>query len=154
MWFLAAFVALPIIEIVLFIQIGGEIGVWGVLGWLLASAVLGVLLMKYSGMHAMNQLRGSLMQGNPDVGRALVDRALILAAAVLLIVPGFFSDAVALLLLLPPVRGLIYNRLRSRIGTAQFGMDLRRQGFADPNADIIDGDFHRVEQDDPRLPRS
>lgn len=153
MWGIAAFLALPIIEIILFIQIGGEIGVIGVLVWLALAAAAGVFLLRQTGMQSMASLRSTLEAGGQDLGRNMVERALTLAAAVLLILPGFFTDFVAVLLLLPPVRGLIYDRLRSRIAVSQFGVNVTRRDWADPDADIIDGDYHPVDQDGPKLPR-
>jgi UPF0716 protein FxsA len=111
---LGVFALLPLIEIAGFVLVGQAIGVWGTLLWVVLAAVLGVVLLRRQGLSVVNRLRQT-MSGGELPGQAVLDAMLIGAAGFLLLLPGFFSDAIALLLLLPPVRGLIYRFARSRV---------------------------------------
>jgi UPF0716 protein FxsA len=135
---LLAFIALPLIEIALFIVIGARIGVGATLGLILLSAVAGVLILR--GQQA--RLQG-MMQGGLRVapGRLLADGAFRMVAGLLLVLPGFLTDALGLILLIPAVQRLILARIaaRARVATASF----HQQG------DIIDGEFHVHEPGQP-----
>jgi UPF0716 protein FxsA len=108
--FLFGLIALPIIEIAIFIKVGQTIGLLPTLALILGAAVLGGLLLRMQGMAVLGQMRNNLNQGRIP-GRSIFDAMLIGVAAVLLVLPGFLSDFVALALLIPPVRGLIYAGL-------------------------------------------
>lgn len=107
-------ILLPIIEIALFIKVGQAIGVWPTLGLVIGAAILGGMLLRYQGVQVIGQLRSNVSAGRVP-GRAIADAMMIGLAALLLVLPGFLSDLVALLLLLPPVRGLIYGWLAKRV---------------------------------------
>ena len=146
MWLLLAFLAIPLVEIALFIQIGGAIG----LGWTLAivvfTAVLGAWLVRAQGILAMGQLRSSFSQLQ-DPTEPLAHGAMILFSGALLLTPGFFTDAVGFALLVPPVRSAIYRFLRSRITVQNFEMGGGPQHRPRDHAnggDVIDGEFEEV----------
>lgn len=147
MWLFLAFLAVPLIEIALFIEIGGAIG----LGWTLAivvlTAILGTWLVRNQGLMAMGQLRSSFSQLH-DPTEPLANGAMILFAGALLLTPGFFTDAVGFALLTPPVRAAIYRYLRARVTVHSFDMgggspDPRHR--PDQHGDIIDGEFEEVQ---------
>lgn len=103
----------PLIEVALFIEIGGEIGVWPTIAIAILTAILGSFLMRHQGLAALRNVQSQLAAGvNP--GRLLADGAMIMIAGLLLLTPGFFTDAVGLLLLIPPVRGWLFRRVASR----------------------------------------
>ncbi|TNE93282.1 MAG: FxsA family protein, partial [Rhodobacteraceae bacterium] len=108
MWIFLAFVAVPLIEIGLFIQVGGLIGLWPTLGIVLLTAIVGTSLVRREGARALDDLRSSLNELR-DPSRPLAHGAMILVAGVLLLTPGFFTDAVGLSLLVPPVRDMAYD---------------------------------------------
>lgn len=114
MWLLVVFVAVPMIEIALFIQIGGLIGLWPTLGIVVLTAIVGTTLMRIQGLAALGRLRSRLETGQDPVG-PIADGALILIAGMLLLTPGFFTDTVGLLLLVPAVRALLIRELAARI---------------------------------------
>lgn len=153
MWLLLFFVVIPLIEIALFIQVGGLIGLWPTLGLVLLSAVVGVMLMRSQGAQAWVEVQRSVSELR-DPGRPLAHGALILIAGLLLVMPGFFSDALGLLLLIPPVREAVMNRVSRNIRMqrhdyVEFG-PRRREPHRPPFDDgIIDADY-TVEADDPR----
>ncbi|MDE9450169.1 FxsA family protein [Aliiroseovarius sp. Z3] len=147
MWLFALFIAVPLIEIALFIQVGGAIGLWPTLAIVVLTAVVGTQLMRAQGALALSQLRESFGQLN-DPTEPLAHGAMILFSGALLLTPGFFTDFVGFALLIPAVRRAVYNWARSRIQVQTFTMgqqgphDARRPQH--PEDDVIDGDFTDV----------
>jgi len=114
MWLFLIFVAVPIIEIALFIQVGGAIGLWPTLAIVVLTAFAGTWLMREQGMMTLAKLQKSLAEGgNP--ADPMAQGAMILVAGVLLLTPGFFTDTVGFLLLLPPVRAALIKWISARI---------------------------------------
>ncbi|SDN83231.1 UPF0716 protein FxsA [Lutimaribacter pacificus] len=152
MWLLLAFIAVPIIEIALFIQVGGAIGTWPTLGIVVLTAVIGTMLMRAQGALAMQDLQRSFNELR-DPTEPLAHGAMILVAGVLLLTPGFFTDALGLSLLIPQVRKavLAYMRSRVQVHSVHFGPGgPRPRDPYDPRHpgrdDIIDGEFHEVDE--------
>ena len=148
MWLLIAFIAVPLIEIGLFIQVGGWIGLWPTLLIVLVTAIFGSMLVRSQGARELQNLRGSF-QDLKDPTEPLANGAMILFAGALLLTPGFFTDAVGFSLLLPPVRALVFNWLRTRVKVASFkmGPDPQRPHHPRPRGPqdrVIDGDFEDV----------
>ena len=152
MWLFLAFLAVPLIEIGLFIKVGGLIGLWPTLGIVVLTAIIGTSLMRQQGAHALAQLRSSFRDLR-DPTEPLAHGAMILFAGALLLTPGFFTDAVGFALLLPPVRAAAYRWLAKRVtvqgvtygpsGEARV-YQRRPQGQA---GDVIEGDFEEVDAD-------
>lgn len=141
MWLIVAFVAIPLIEIGLFIQVGGLIGLWPTLGIVLLTAVAGSALLRSQGLAALNHLRVSLDRlDDPSV--PLAHGAMILFGGALLLTPGFFTDAVGLALMIPAVRVAAFQWLRTRVTVVT-------PRSAPPQPDIIDGTFDEVAADRP-----
>ncbi|WP_372837101.1 FxsA family protein [Puniceibacterium confluentis] len=158
MWLFAAFLAVPIIEIALFIQVGGLIGLWPTLAIVVLTAVLGTYLVRSQGVQALNNVRRSFSDLN-DPTEPLAHGAMILVAGVLLLTPGFFTDAVGFALLTPPVRAAVFNYLRKNIKVQRFEMGRgpgpqRPQGHRRPGGrgDVIDGDYEDVTAAEDVLP--
>jgi UPF0716 protein FxsA len=108
------FVIVPIIEIGLFILIGQAIGVLPTLLGVLLTAVVGALLVRAQGMALLGEIQATLGRGQLP-GRAIGDAMLVGVAGVLMMTPGYFTDVLGLLLLIPPVRGLVYRELAKRL---------------------------------------
>lgn len=121
MWIFLAFVAVPLIEIGLFIKVGGLIGLWPTLGIVLLTAIIGTSLVRREGARAMNDLRDSLNELR-DPSRPLAHGAMILVAGVLLLTPGFFTDAVGILLLIPGIRDWVMKQAAGRVKVTRFEM--------------------------------
>lgn len=129
MWIVLGLLALPLVEIGLFVTLGAKLGLWLTLGWVVLTGVLGVLLLKSLALAGGETLRRGFQEGLQDPLSPLAHRALVGVAAVLLILPGFFTDALGLVLLLPPVRALIIRGLAGRMRGV---VVMRRgQGFDD-----------------------
>ncbi|WP_341367756.1 FxsA family protein [Yoonia sp. BS5-3] len=143
MWLLVAFIVIPMIEVALFIQVGGFIGVWWTLLIILATAIVGSYLVRSQGLRELGKLQQSL-SNLKDPSEPLANGAMILFAGALLLTPGFFTDAVGLSLLVPGVRRTAYlwARERVKIKTFQMGGGAQSQQQADqPSDTVIDGEF-------------
>lgn len=159
MYLFLAFLAVPLIEIALFVQVGGLIGLWPTLAIVVLTAVLGTWLVRTQGRIAMGQLQRAFSELN-DPTEPLAHGAMILVSGALLLTPGFFTDAVGFALLMPPVRTAVFRYLRSRVTVARFEMGTSAgqgpRGPRGPHAggpgDVIDGDFTEVEPNRPRRP--
>ena len=99
----AVCVVVPIVELFVFVQVAQWIGGWEALLLLLAISLLGVWLVKAQGVAVYRQGRTDLAAQRVP-GRAIVDGLLIFAAGVLLLIPGFVTAIVGLVLLIPPTR--------------------------------------------------
>lgn len=140
MWLFLLFLAVPLIEIALFIQIGGLIGLWPTLAIVVLTAVLGTWLVRSQGLSELNRLRSSF-QDLRDPTEPLAHGAMIIISGALLLTPGFFTDAVGFALLVPSVRRAILRYMRSRIRVETFEYGAPRPP-ADP--DVIDGDYEDI----------
>ena len=101
--FLIIFIAIPLLEIFLFIQVGGAIGVWSTLFLVVGTAVLGINMLRRQGLRTLRnaQLR---MEQDEIPAYELLEGLLLLIAAIVLITPGFFTDAVGFALLMSRFR--------------------------------------------------
>lgn len=139
MWLLFAFIAVPLIEIALFIQVGGLIGLWPTLAIVILTALAGTTLLRRQGFQEMTKLRNAL-SGAGDPSEPLVHGAMILFAGALLLTPGFFTDTLGFALLLPPVRAWLFKQIRKRIV-------VHDMNHPQPRPDIIEGEYEPVEPD-------
>lgn len=144
MWLLFAFIAVPIIEIALFIQIGGAIGTWPTLGIVVLTAILGTYLMRAQGRLALGNLQRSFSQLD-DPTEPLAHGAMVLISGVLLLTPGFFTDALGFALLVPAIRSAVFHYLRKRIRVQSFTMGTRQEYHSKQDDDVIEGEFYEVD---------
>lgn len=142
MYLFLAFLLVPIIEIALFIQVGGLIGLWPTLAIVVATALAGTWLMKVQGRIALAQLSRSFSELR-DPSEPLAHGAMILLAGALLLTPGFFTDAIGLALLVPGVRSAVMRYLSSRIKIERFQMG-QNPGGGFPGGEVVDGEFEDV----------
>lgn len=150
MWFLLPFVLWPILEIALFVQIGGAIGVGPTILWVLLSAALGIWVMRRQGAAAMADLQRAVQEFR-DPGRPLAQGALVMLGGGLLVLPGFLTDALGLLLLIPPVRGLLLRALGRRVRVTAAGFGTGRHGTPHGRPPVIDAEYAVVD-DEPDGP--
>lgn len=143
-FFVLGLIALPIIEIAIFIKVGQTIGLFPTLALVIGAAVLGGLLLRQQGVSVLGQLRSNVDSGQLP-GRTIADAMMIGIAALFLVLPGFLSDVVALALLLPPVRGWIYAALASRARVVDTTTSYRRHdaatGRIEGTIDLGDDDY-------------
>lgn len=125
---------LPLLEIAGFVMIGGRIGLGLTLLWVLAAALGGIALIRLGGLNAVTRLQLEMRQGR-EPGHSLLDGAVMVLAGLLLVVPGFVSDAVALILLLPWTRDLLLRRMARHFETRIYRAPPAR------HTTIIEGEF-------------
>ena len=140
-FFALGFLLLPLVEIALFIIVGRAIGLLPTLALVILGTVAGALILPRQGLDVVNRLRSNMSAGTIP-GRAMFDTMVMGVAGLLLILPGFFGDAVALVLLLPPVRDWMFSALSRRVRVVQTTTTYRSYGDpADPGTEpprIID----------------
>ena len=141
MWLFLAFLMIPLIEIALFIQIGGAIGLIPTLAIVVLTAILGTYLVRNQGLLAMSQIRSSFNELN-DPTEPIVHGAMILFSGALLLTPGFFTDAIGFALLVPQIRSAAFQWLRKRVNVQSFGTPHARQHH---QTTIIEGEFQEVD---------
>ena len=149
------FLAVPIIEIALFIQVGGLIGLWPTLAIVVLTAIIGTSLMRSQGAQAWREIQFSFGEMR-DPTRPLAHGVMILVAGMLLLTPGFFTDTLGLLLLIPKFRDGVMKRVASRVTVTQMGGQFGSHpgrahpgghSGARPDDGTIDGEFTVADPD-------
>jgi UPF0716 protein FxsA len=119
------FLVVPIIELYLIVQVASGIGVLETLGLLILVSLVGAWLVRAQGLGVLARIQGQLNQGKVP-GTELVDGLLVLFAGALMLTPGFMTDALGLLLLIPPTRAIIrtvlVHRYRNRVEVGRTGV--------------------------------
>jgi UPF0716 protein FxsA len=111
LFLIVLFIVVPIAELYVIIQVGEAIGLWPTLALLLADALLGSFLLKHQGRGALRRFNEALAQRRFP-GKEVVDGLLIVVGGTLLLAPGFLTDIVGLILLIPPSRAVVRGLLR------------------------------------------
>ena len=106
--------AVPLIEIALFVLIGQAIGLWPTLLGIILIALIGSAIIRHQGLKLLTEIRGTMGRGQLPA-RSLADAMLVSIAGVLMVVPGYFTDFLGLLLLIPPLRSVLYRFLMHRM---------------------------------------
>ena len=127
---------LPFLEIAGFVWLGGKLGVALTLLWVIAAMVAGLALLRHTGLQAVGRLRAALAEGK-EPGHSLIDSACFAAAGILLIIPGFVSDLLAVVLMLPVTRRWLLRRTAAHFETRVY----RSTG-------VIHGEFTVMPEDD------
>ena len=135
---LLAIILVPIIEIYLFIKIGAQIGAFNTISLIFITAIIGVVYARYEGL---NTLRSGFTQliKNELPAYEIISGAAIAFASLLLILPGFATDIIGFLIILPLTRKLIFGKF-----SAKFKDKTKEKN------NFIDGEFEDIEDDDDR----
>ena len=131
-------ILVPVIEIYLLIKIGSQIGAITTIFMIFMTAIIGVYYAKYEGLNTLKSGFAQLSR-NETPAYEVISGAAIAFAALLLIIPGFATDTFGFLLIFPPSRRFIFNRLSNKFKPKEN----RQKNF-------IDGDFEDIEDDDDR----
>jgi UPF0716 protein FxsA len=105
------FIIVPLMEILLLIEIGSRIGTLNTIVIILLTGILGGYMMRHQGFAILSNIRGDLSQSRMPTGE-LINGVLVLVGGILLLTPGFFTDAVGFLLLIPTTRGFIRKKIQ------------------------------------------
>lgn len=131
LWLFLIFVVLPLVEIALFVKVGGLIEVMPTIMLVVLSAVAGTAIIRRQGMQAFSRLDADLAAGGDPFG-PVADRALVVVAGILLILPGFLTDTVGLLLLVPPLRRALLRRGAANVTVRATTVYVRPRGASRP----------------------
>lgn len=143
--FLFLFIAIPLVEIALFIEVGGALGALPTVALVVLTAVVGVLLLRWQGVVTLLRARERMAAGQMPA-QEMLEGLLLAIGGALLLVPGFFTDAVGFALLIPPVRRLIFGWAKLRMVVVN-----RRQTPQD-DGHTFDGEYRREDKDQDSLP--
>ncbi|WP_208435578.1 FxsA family protein [Bartonella phoceensis] len=106
-----------LIEIAGFIFVGKEIGILATLSLIVLTTIIGSILLRIQGISLLKNIQNELIQGHP-LENNILDNAFVILSAILLILPGFVSDILGILLLIRPIRSLVwyfFSSLRNKI---------------------------------------
>ncbi|WP_448205215.1 FxsA family protein [Azospirillum sp. sgz302134] len=158
---LLLFLLLPVAEIATFVEVGDWIGAGPTVGLVILSAVLGSLLIRWQGLSVLRRAQEAAQRGEFPVG-AVFEGFCVVAAGVLLIIPGFLTDIVGLLLFVPPLRNALgrwlFDRLRGNASFQMYGQMGGRSWSSGESPDprhrpppgVIDGDYREVDPAEPQ----
>lgn len=152
------FIAVPVIEIGLFIQVGGAIGLLPTLLVVIITAVIGSYLLRQQGLNIVMKVQTEMAQGQMPM-QNLIHGAFIVVAGLLLLTPGFFTDFIGFSLFIPQVRlaaaAFLARRFKpSRTNKSSASFEFHSTTYNSQPTDYsnegeIEGEFHVVE-DDPK----
>lgn len=165
---LALLTVLPLAEIAVLVKFGQWAGVWVTLAVVIGTAVVGVGILQRQGLAMMLRTQEAVMRGEPPVG-AMLEGGMMVMAGTLLIMPGLITDALGLILLVPPARHFLARRLAAGMfGGADIDVEIYEERHrrdprstgnggsgADGGGPVIEGDFERLDERtvDPRKGR-
>ena len=150
LWLFLIFVALPIVEIALFVVVGGAIGVLWTLGLVILAAFTGLTIIRVQGMQALGRLRDTAGAVRDPLG-PIANAALVVVAGILLVLPGFLTDAIGVMLLVPPVRHALIGWGAARVTLRATTYAQARRARSGPHeAEIIEADYEIVDEGKPR----
>ena len=135
---LIALILIPIIEIYLFIEIGGQIGAFNTISLIFITAIIGVIYARYEGLNTLRSGFSQLIKNEAPIYE-IISGAAIAFAALLLIVPGFATDLFGFLLIFPLTRKLIFGKIINKF-----------KNETKIKKPYIEGEFEDIEEDDER----
>ncbi|HHG89645.1 MAG TPA: FxsA family protein [Devosia sp.] len=121
------FLIVPLIEIGIFVLVGRAVGLWLTLGGVVATALVGSFIIRWQGLSLLGEIRQLAAAGSLPA-RQIADGVMLAIAGALLLTPGYFTDVIGFLALVPAVRTLVYQRLKSRIGVVAGFQSTTRPG--------------------------
>ncbi|WP_394148418.1 FxsA family protein [Shewanella atlantica] len=171
---LVIFILVPVIELNVLIRVGETFGSWTTVGLVFFTAIVGVSLVRSQGITTLMQVQKKLARGEAP-GQEIVEGMMLAVAGLLLLIPGFVTDAIGLLLLTPltriPVAGFFYKRMQMKVvnnggfhggfgpgpnGTqGPFGRHPFERDNQNPEGgNTFDGDFERKQDPSDKRPES
>ena len=135
--FLLLLVGIPIVEIYLFIKMGSQIGAFNTILLVFITAFFGVIYARYEGFNTLRSGMSQIVKNELPVYE-IVSSAALAFAALLLILPGFATDFLGLLIIFPPTRKLIFKKVSVKKKTKE------------ENQDFINGEFEDIDDENDR----
>ena len=131
---LLSIILIPIIEIYLFIEIGGKIGAFNTISLIFITAFLGVFYARYEGFNTLRAGMSQIIKNELPMYEIFSGAALAFAA-LLLIIPGFATDAMGLLIIFPPTRKILFKKFKNKQSPKNYVKD-----------DLIEGDAEDIDE--------
>ena len=128
----------PVVEIYLFIKIGGQIGAFSTISLIFITAIIGVFYARYEGLNTLRSGFSQLIKNEAPIYE-IISGAAIAFAALLLIVPGFATDLLGFLLIFPLTRKLFFGKMINKL-----------KSETKIKKPYIEGEFEDIEEDDER----
>ena len=131
-------ISIPLIEIYLFIKIGSQIGAFNTVSLILITAFIGVIYARYEGFNTLKSGMSQIIKNEIPIYE-IISGAALAFAALLLILPGFATDFLGLLIIFPPTRKLLLKKV-----SIKYSQNNKKK------QDFIDGQFEDIEEDNDR----
>ncbi len=131
------FLGIPLIEVYLFIVVGGAIGVGWTIALCIATAAVGAWLVRLQGLATVNRARQAMAQ-NEFPADAALDGICLVIAGFCLMTPGFFTDAIGFLLLVPPLRHALQRAFLRHVKVVHTEGRRQRDGTIDGDYEVVD----------------
>ena len=135
---LIALILVPVVEIYLFIKIGGQIGAFNTISLIFITAIIGVIYARYEGLNTLRSGFSQLIKNEAPIYE-IISGAAIAFAALLLIIPGFATDLLGFLLIFPLTRKLFFSKISKKF-----------ESETKIKKPYIEGEFEDIEEDDER----
>jgi UPF0716 protein FxsA len=135
---LIAIILVPVVEIYLFIKIGGQIGAFNTISLIFLTAIIGVFYARYEGLNTLRSGFSQLIKNEAPIYE-IISGAAIAFAALLLIIPGFATDLLGFLLIFPLTRKLFFGKFIKKF-----------KNETKIKKPYIEGEFEDIEEDDER----
>ena len=135
---LITLILVPVVEIYLFIKIGGQIGAFNTISLIFITAIIGVFYARYEGLNTLRSGFSQLIKNEAPIYE-IISSAAIAFAALLLIVPGFATDLLGFLLIFPLTRKLFFGKMINKL-----------KSETKIKKPYIEGEFEDIEEDDER----
>ena len=135
--FLLLIIGIPVIEIYLFIKLGSQIGAFNTILLIFVTAFFGIVYARYEGFNTLRSGMSQMVKNELPVYE-IISGAALAFAALLLILPGFATDFIGLLIIFPPTRKLIFKKVSNK------------QRPINKKQDFINGEFEDIEDENDR----
>ena len=130
-------IGIPIIEIYLFIKVGSQIGAFNTISLIFITAFLGIVYARYEGFNTLKSGMSQIVKNELPVYQ-IISGAALAFAALLLILPGFGTDLIGLLIIFPPTRKLILKKVSNK------------QAENNKKQDYINGEYEEIDDENDR----
>ena len=131
---LLSIILIPIVEIYLFIEIGGKIGAFNTISLIFITAFVGVLYARYEGFNTLRSAMSQMVKNELPIYE-IISGAALAFAALLLIIPGFATDLVGFLIIFPPTRYLLFKKFKNKHSDKKYDKE-----------DLIEGESEDIDE--------
>ena len=130
---LLSIILIPIVEIYLFIEIGGKIGAFNTISLIFITAFIGVFYARYEGFNTLRSGMSQMVKNELPIYE-IISGAALAFAALLLIIPGFATDLIGFLIIFPPTRKVFFRKFKNKQSTKNYDKD-----------DLIEGESEDID---------